>query len=116
MLRLQRDRGLQMPRRHLHRLPPDLEALGWRLVFAREMYPTPAKVWFTAVYARPFEPGIDDDDLAMHRDGSWWVRISTDASRSASWDDALQDAIALMRHADAQRSPVSSPKRGRPGC
>jgi len=88
----------------LWKLPPDLQAMSWQWVppelRARQQG---SATWYTVVYARPFDRGVDDDHLAVYFDGGWWVRVSTERHRCASWDDAYRKAIALMRGADAKR-------------
>ncbi len=78
---------------------------GWQLVSAREIPRSPAPTWYPVIYARPFERGIDDGGLAYYHKGDVWVWVSTNAHKSASWEDAHQDAIELMRDADAKRNP-----------
>jgi hypothetical protein len=97
-------RGGDMERRDLWRLPDDLTAMGWQWVPTESAHMRPAgRDWYKAVYARPFDRGIDDDRLANHDRGEVWVRVSTNRSQSTSWDEAHRDAIALMRDADAKR-------------
>jgi hypothetical protein len=93
-----------MERRDLWRLPPDLQAMGWLWVSPESAeHRTVGRTWYTVVYARPFELGIDNETLAHQHKGGVWVRVSTNAIRSASWEEAYQEAIALMRDADARR-------------
>ena len=93
-----------MERPELWELPPDLMAMGWQWVSAESAeHRTSGPTWYTVVYVRPFEQVIDDDTLAYQNKGGWWVRVSTNPIRSASWDEAYQLALALMREADARR-------------
>jgi hypothetical protein len=92
-----------MERRDLGRLPPDLMAMGWQLVSSREVHRPTAPTWYTVFYARPFEHGMDDNVLATHIHGDWWIQVTTPARRCPSWKAAHEDAIALMRDADARR-------------
>jgi hypothetical protein len=90
-----------MERRDLWRLPLDLQAMGWQWVpIASTEIHQQGTTWYTAVYARPFESGVDDERLMYHHEGDAWVWVST---RSASWAEAHRDAIARMRDADARR-------------
>ena len=99
-----------MERRDLWRLAPDLQAMSWQWVSTESRAQRRGSAtWYTAVYARPFDRGVDDDHLAVCFDGGWWVRASTERHRCASWDDAYQNAIALMRDADARRKPGQEP-------
>ncbi len=90
--------------RLLQDLPIDLKAQGWQWERSQSgVIKTLAETGYKAVYARPFERGIDSDDLAHHHKGQWYVRVSTNQQDSASWDEARQQAIELMREADARR-------------
>ena len=93
-----------MERRDLWRLPLDLQAMGWQLVSSRESPRPTAPTWYTVLYARPFERGIDDEVLATYLHGDWWIRAATTARSCLSWEVAHQEAIALMRDADARRT------------
>jgi hypothetical protein len=55
-----------MQRSDLQRLPPDLMAMGWQLVSAREEHRPAAPTWYTVLCALPFERGIDDESLATY--------------------------------------------------
>ncbi len=70
-----------MERRMLWKLPPDLQAMSWQWVppesRARQRG---SATWYTAVYARPFDRGVDDDHLAVYYDGGWWVRAAAEAT------------------------------------
>jgi hypothetical protein len=93
-----------MDRHGLGRLPLDLQAMGWQWVsIASTETHHHGTTWYTAVYARSFERGIDDEALAHHHKGDVWVWVSTYAHKCASWDEAYRDAIALMRDADDRR-------------
>jgi hypothetical protein len=88
--------------RLLQEIPDDLKMQGWEWVrLESRTVKRLSTTWYKAVYARPFERGIDPDDSAHHHKGSWWVRVSTNQLRSASWHEAHAQAIALMREADA---------------
>lgn len=92
-----------MDRRDLRKLPPDLMSMGWQWISTES---AEMRRWdpprYKVVYARPFEGGIDDERLAVHRNGDVWIRVSVE---SASWDGAHHDAIGLMRNADDRRKP-----------
>jgi len=93
-----------MERSNLSRLPDDLTVMGWQWVPTQSAYlHTAGRGWYKAVYALPFERGVDDERLANHDRGEVWVRVSTNRSQSTSWEDAHRDAIAPMRDADAKR-------------
>ena len=92
-----------MERRDLWRLPPDLRAMGWQLVSSHEVHRPTAPTWYTVLYARPFERGIDDEVLATYLHGDWWSQASPPARSCLSWEVAHEEAIALMRDADARR-------------
>jgi hypothetical protein len=66
-----------MERRDLWRLPPDLMAMGWQLVSSHEVPRPTAPTWYTVTYAWPFERGIDDEALAHHAHGDWWIQVVT---------------------------------------
>ena len=90
----------------LSRIPEDLTALQWEWI---QIESTPvitmAGTWYKAVYVRPFERHLDDDraiDVVQYS-GQWCVRVTTQSAHSESWEAAHQDAIALMRDADARR-------------
>jgi hypothetical protein len=95
-----------MERRDLWRLPPDLRAMGWQLVSSWKVPRSTAPTWYTAVYARPFERGTDDDALAMYLHGDWWIQVMTPPRMRFSWEAAHEEAIARMREADARRKPT----------
>ena len=90
--------------RLLQNLPADLKARRWEIVRSKSQ---PIKTFgatrYQAVYMRPMEHGADDDRMntIAHLESRSFVHVST---RSASWKDALQDAIGLMREVDARRS------------
>lgn len=99
------DETLQM----LRDLPGDLKGRGWELSLPdSRVQSTQAMSWCKAVYIRLF-----DDRLDSLR-GTWAIydrqsrqrimRVSTHQDRSASWDDALQDAIRRMREVDVRHS------------
>ena len=92
-----------MERRSLWRLPADLMAMGWQLVSAREVPRSPAPTWYTVLYARPFERGIDDEALATHSRGDWWIEVVSTPRRCLSWDDAHREAVERIRDADHRR-------------
>ena len=94
-----------MERRDLWRLPPDLMAMRWQLVSSREVPRPTAPTWYTVMYARPFERGSDDNVLAIHLHGNWWIQVTTPVRTSLSWENAHRDAIVQMRDADARRKP-----------
>ena len=94
-----------MERRDLWRLPPDLRAMGWQLVSAREVPRSPAPTWYTVTYAIPFERDRDAATLATYLHGDWWIQVATPARTSLSWEAAHEEAIARMRDADAMRKP-----------
>jgi len=90
----------------LARIPDDLAAMGWEWVRSESNAVTRlATTWYKAVYARPFERGIDDERNVVHHNGQLWIRVSTNQNHSVSWDAAHQEAIVLMREADSRRSP-----------
>ncbi len=91
--------------RLLQELPDDLKYRGWEWMrLESSVHKTVGARWFVAVYARPFERGIDQDHMAHHHKGGRFVRVSTNQDRSQSWEEAYQDALRLMRAADARRS------------
>jgi hypothetical protein len=92
-----------MERRDLWRLPPDLMAMGWQLVSSHEVPRSSAPTWYTVMYARPFEPGIDDHVLARHLDGDWWIQVVNTPRMGFSWETAHEEVIERMRGADARR-------------
>jgi hypothetical protein len=94
--------------RLLQEIPDDLKMQGWEWVRTESgTADNLATTWYTAVYARPFERGIDPEESAHHHKGRWLVRVSTDHQRSQSWAEASRHAIALMREADARRAGSS---------
>jgi len=76
-----------MERRMLWKLPPDLQAMSWQWVppesRARQRG---SATWYTAVYARPFDRGVDDDHLAVYYDGGWWVRAAAEAAAISDFE------------------------------
>lgn len=90
--------------RLLQELPDDLRYRGWRWEHSQSsVHKTLGSTWYVAVYMRPFERGVDHDQLAHHHKGAWFVRVSTNQNRSQSWEQAYQEALGLMRDADALR-------------
>lgn len=90
--------------RLLQDLPDDLAYRGWRWERSQSsVQKTLGSVRYVAVYARPFDRGIDDDQVAHHYKGTWLVRVSTSQALSQSWEQAYQQALELMREADALR-------------
>jgi hypothetical protein len=93
--------------RQLHgELPDDLKVRGWELVrHESTRHRLLEAEWYDVVFRRPFDPGIDDESLPlMVRDNCRsWVRVRTNAARSASWNAAHHDAIGLMRAIDDRR-------------
>jgi urease accessory protein UreF len=90
--------------RLLQDIPDDLKMQGWEWVRTESRaVKRLSTTWYKAVYARPFERGIDPNDAAHHHKGSWLVRVSTNQVRSASWGEAHTQAVMLMREADVQR-------------
>lgn len=88
--------------RMLADLPKDLKAHGWRFIksASRMSYATPPAC--VAVYARPHEPGIDDErwsGLTLYG----FVRVTTDASHGPTWEAAREDAVARMNEIDESR-------------
>jgi hypothetical protein len=95
-----------MDERLLSTLPDDLARRGWQWVpFESRTIRSGTKVWCKAVYARRFAWGMDDERRLVHRHDAVWVVVSTNLIQSATWEDAHRDAIALMREADARRTP-----------
>lgn len=98
--------------RQLHgELPDDLKGRGWELVrYESTWHRLLGAEWYAVVFRRPFDPGVDDEGLTlMERDHRRsYVRVCTNAARSASWNAAHHDAIGLMRAIDDRRvvSPV----------
>ncbi len=90
--------------RLLQDLPDDLAYRGWRWERSQSsVQKTLGSVRYVAVYARHFDRGIDDDQVANHSKGTWLVRVSTSQALSQSWEQAYQQALELMREADALR-------------
>jgi len=90
--------------RLLQDLPIDLNAQGWQWERSQSGAPkTLTRTTYNAVYARPFDRGIDPEESAYHYKRHWYVWVSTTGHESASWDEARQQAIELMREADAKR-------------
>jgi hypothetical protein len=54
------------------------------------------------MYTRPFDHGVDDTGLAMHVHRVWWIQATT-ARSCLSREAAHEEAITLMRNADARR-------------
>jgi len=93
----------------LAQIPDDLAAMGWEWVRSEsEPVTTMGSAWYKAVYVRPFEQGIDDEGVVtvVHQSDRRWVRVSTAGNHSVSWDAAHEEALELMREADANRKPV----------
>jgi hypothetical protein len=93
--------------RQLHgELPEDLKVRGWELVrHESTLHRLPGVEWYDVVFRRPFDPDVDDESLTlMVRDNRRsYVRVCTNAARSASWNAAHHDAIGLMRSIDGRR-------------
>lgn len=90
-------------RQLVHELPDNLRTRGW--TNARQestIHRLPGAEWYTVVFQRPFEPGVDDEKQVsvVRSNRKDFVRVSTDSLRSASWDEAFRDAIKLMHQAD----------------
>jgi hypothetical protein len=92
------------------RLPEDLEGRGWKQVRQEStLHRIRDTEWYAVVFMRPFDPGADDEQssLVVRLNRRTYLRVSTNASRSASWDLAHHDAIGLMRAVDEQRALAS---------
>ena len=90
----------------LAQIPDDLKAIGWEWVHSESnAVTTMSSSWYKAVYVRPFEQGIDNESVVtvVYQNDRRWVRVSTNQMQSRSWDAAHQQAIELMRGADAKR-------------
>jgi O-methyltransferase involved in polyketide biosynthesis len=90
----------------LAQIPDDLKAIGWEWVHSESnAVTTMGSAWHKAVYVRPFEQGIDDEGAVtiVYQNDRRWVRVSTAGNHSVSWDAAHEEAIELMREADAKR-------------
>ncbi len=99
-----------VPIQMLEELPTDLRALGWQLVRGEtEAYPTAASVQYIAVYVRPFDLDVDNQESlsTMPHDRGARARVSTNQAVSASWEDAHRDAIQMMREVDGCRQEQS---------
>ena len=87
-------------------LPEDLEIRGWKLVRQEStMHRLLDAEWYAVVFMRPFDLGIDDERFSpmVRANRRNYVRISTNTSKSASWEEAFHDAIGLMRAVDDRR-------------
>jgi len=91
----------------LQDVPADLKARGWEPSRGSTPTKTLAGARYKAVYARPFDRGVDDERFTnvIHRNGGSVVIVST---RSASWENDRQEAIVDMRVADGRRGDISS--------
>lgn len=88
----------------LQTLPRELQRRGWTCDHRESSVQyLPGASWHDAVYTRPFDVGIDADDLAYVVRGEQVVRVSTIRARSRSWGEARDTAIGLMQDIDAQR-------------
>jgi hypothetical protein len=90
----------------LAQIPDDLKAIGWEWVHSESnAVTTMGSAWYKAVYVRPFEQGIDDEGAVtiVYQNDRRWVRVSTAENHSVCWNAALEEAIELMREADAKR-------------
>jgi hypothetical protein len=90
----------------LAQVPHDLKALGWEWVkFESKPVTTTSRSAYTAVYVRPFDRHVDDERVVdvVQFNRQWCVRVSTSQHHSVSWEAAHEEAVALMRAADAKR-------------
>ncbi len=90
--------------RRLRNLPTDLRLRGWTLSISEStVLRWGSSPRYNAVYMRPFEPGVEDKHSVpvVRRNGRDVIRVST---RSANWEAAMEEAIALMRGFDEQRT------------
>lgn len=91
-------------------LPDDLRIRGWTNSRQEStIHRLPDIEWYAVVFLRPFEPGVDDEasSSAVRSNRKHVVRVSTNSLRSSSWEAAFQDAIGLMRSADARRPDLT---------
>jgi hypothetical protein len=89
----------------LAKIPDDLKAMGWEWVPAESNAVTRwSRTWYKAVYVRPFDRNADNERAVAVRqyNRQWYVRVSTNQFHSASWEAAHEQAIELMRDADAR--------------
>ncbi len=92
-------------------LPEPLRNRGW--MNSRQestIHRLPDVEWYSVVFMRPFEPGVDDEDSAsvVRSNRKQFVRVSTNTLRSSSWNEAFQDAIGLMHKADEPRPELAA--------
>ncbi len=73
-----------MKRRMLWKLPPDLQAMSWQWVppgFRTQQHGS--ATWYTAVYARPFDRGADNDHFALSHTRNYESLVVIDPTRAA---------------------------------
>jgi hypothetical protein len=84
-------------------IPASLKTRGWRFIksASRMSYTSPPAC--VAVYARRYEPGIDDERwIALTLYGL--VRVTTDEANGPTWYAAREDAVTRMSEIDASRT------------
>lgn len=92
-------------------LPEPLKVRGWTNSRQEStIHRLPGVEWYTVVFLRPFEPGVDDEDSpsVVRSNRKHFVRVSTDRLRSPSWDQAFRDAIELMHKSDQPRPDLGT--------
>jgi hypothetical protein len=85
-------------------IPAYLKEQRWRFIksASRMSYTSPPAC--VAVYARRYEPGIDDArwfDMTLYG----IVRVTTDDAHGPTWNAAREDAVTRMNEIDASRTP-----------